>query len=141
MSKANKIRLLNPRYFGDSPEGPVLMGSKCTRCGQAFFPRRTVCSSCFQKEVMTDVPLSKRGKINAYTVSSRSHIGLKTPFALGYIDLPENVRIFSLFTECEPFDQLKIGMEMEMITDKLMEDEFGYDVLVYKFRPVKREGV
>ncbi len=140
MSEVNKIRLLNPRYFGDSPDGAALMGSQCKLCGQVFFPRRTLCSNCFKKDEMKDVPLSKKGKINAFTVSSRSHIGLKTPFAIGYIDLPEKVRLFSIFSECEPFEQLKIGMEMEMIIDKLMKDEFGYDVLVYKFRPVKREG-
>ena len=137
MSKVNKIRLLNPRYFGDFPEGPVLKGSKCKSCGSVFFPTKTLCTRCQNEEEMEIVPLSKKGRLSTFAVSSRSHIGLDTPYAVGYIELPEKVRFFSLLSGCEPFDQLEIGMEMEMVIEKLREDEFGYDVLVYKFRPIK----
>jgi uncharacterized OB-fold protein len=137
MVKESNIRLLNPRYFGDSPKGPVLSGSKCKSCGSVFFPKKELCTKCQKMNSMEKVPLSKKGRLATFAVSNRSHIGLETPYAVGYIELPEKVRFFSLLTQCEPFDQLKIGMEMEMVIEKMKTDEFGYDVLVYKFRPIK----
>ena len=58
----------------------------------------------------------------------------KAPFTTGYIEFPEGFKLFSVLESVEgkPF---KIGMEMEMIVQKLWER--GEDeVIGYKFRPV-----
>lgn len=138
MSKdKKKIRLYNNRYFMESPQGPIVVGSKCKSCGRVFFPKKNLCAHCFKRDGMEVVPLSKRGKLHTFGIGNRSHMGLKTPFAVGYIDLPEKVRIFSLLTDCDPLGELKIGIEMEMVIDTLMTDEFGYEVITYKFKPVR----
>jgi uncharacterized OB-fold protein len=137
MLAGNKERFLNPRYFADSPQGPVLVGSKCQSCGCVFFPRKFLCTKCFSRNKMESVRLNTKGKLGSYAIVYRSHIGLKTPFAVGYIDLQEKIRLFSILSGCEPFDRIKIGMEMQMIVEKLMKDPFGYDVMVYKFRPAR----
>lgn len=136
MLKGNKIRLLNPKCFSDSSEGPALSGSKCKGCGAVFFPQKKICTKCYKKDHMEKVSLSRKGKLSTFAVSSRSHIGLETPYAAGYIELPEKVRFFSLLSECEPYNELEVGMDMEMIIEKMKTDEFGYEVLVYKFKPV-----
>jgi uncharacterized OB-fold protein len=40
----------------------------------------------------------------------------KKPYVIGFIDLPEGIKLFSMLTDCEPAEKtLKIGMEMETI--------------------------
>ena len=58
-----------------------------------------------------------------------------TPFAIGEVRLPEGIAIIGQMTGCK-YEELKTGMEVEMLTDKLFEDEQGNDVITWKFRPV-----
>jgi len=44
--------------------------------------------------------------------------------------------LFSLLSENDP-KKLKVGMEFELIFEKLEEDKEGNDVMVYKFQPKK----
>jgi uncharacterized OB-fold protein len=61
-----------------------------------------------------------------------------TPLSTGYVDLPEGVRLFAQFTDCDPAEEkLKLGMEVEMTVQK-MSDIFGVrEFIGYKFRPVE----
>jgi uncharacterized OB-fold protein len=50
--------------------------------------------------------------------------------------LPEGLTVLSHLTENDP-NKLHVGMEMELIVDKLGNDEAGNEVMYYKFRPSK----
>jgi uncharacterized OB-fold protein len=64
--------------------------------------------------------------------------GLPTPYLIGFIDLPEGIKLFSLLTQCDPWDRvLKMGMEMEMVIETIRQDEEGNEIVGYKFRPSK----
>jgi uncharacterized OB-fold protein len=56
------------------------------------------------------------------------------PHAMGYIELPEGIRIFAPLTEWEE-KQLEVGMEMELVVGKLWENNEN-EVIGYKFKPV-----
>jgi benzoylsuccinyl-CoA thiolase BbsA subunit len=85
---------------------------------------------------MEVVPLSKRGKLISYTIIEIAAPEFKTPYAVGYVDLPEKVRLFSMLTDCEPFhEKLRVDMEMEMVIDEIKRAEDGTSILSYKFRP------
>ena len=121
-----------------SDEKPQLIGSRCPSCGELFFPRKDIemCGYC-QSAELEEVKLSRNGKVYSYTiVTQRPPVYYKgeVPYALGFVELPEGIRIETLFTECEP-DALHVGMEVEMVVEKLHEDEDGNEVMAYKFRP------
>ena len=59
------------------------------------------------------------------------------PFGQGFIEMPGGLRIASVLTTADP-KELKIGMDMELVIDKLYEDEEGNDVMNYKFKPAKK---
>ncbi len=42
-----------------------------------------------------------------------------------------------MITECDPEKDIKIGMDMELVIDKLYDDEEENEVIAWKFRPVK----
>ena len=56
------------------------------------------------------------------------------PYAVGAVELPGGIVILSPLTQCQ-LDQLKIGMNVELVLEKLYEDENGNEVISYKFRP------
>ena len=116
-------------------EQPRLIGSRCRACGEYFFPKQVACAHCFKQD-MEEVLLSPRGKLWSYTIVRQRPPVYQgpVPYALGLIELPE-IRIEALLTDCD-FDSLKVGMDMELVIEKLHEDEEGNEVLTWKFRPV-----
>jgi uncharacterized OB-fold protein len=57
------------------------------------------------------------------------------PYAIGFVELPEGIRIETLFTGCD-IEDVHVGMAVEMVIEKLHDDEAGKEVVAYKFRPV-----
>ena len=120
-----------------SDDQSYLIGSKCTACGRTFFPKQSVCRVCMRNDTMEETALSTRGKIDTFTVVHVAPKGFKAPYIQAFVDLPEGPRIFSLITGCEPSENaLKTGTEVELVIDKITEDEKGNDLIGYKFRPV-----
>ena len=136
MAEEFPFKVVNPDFFAMGQNGPVVVGSKCRSCGRVYFPKKTICVDCWQKGNMDVVPLSRRGRLSLFTIATQSLLGLATPYACGYVDLPEGVRLFSLLTDCEPFEEkLRLDMEVEMVIEKMMTNDFGEDIYAYKFRP------
>jgi uncharacterized OB-fold protein len=119
----------------ESGEKFYLFGSRCKVCAQISFPPRTVCSQCFSEE-MESIPLSSKGKLYTYTIIGYPPPGLAAPYAIGYVDLPEGVRVFSIITDWDQ-KSLKVGADVELTFGKFKEDKDGNEILTYKFRPVK----
>lgn len=122
-----------------SDEKPQLIGSQCTNCGEVFFPKREngLCSNC-QSNHLKEIKLSPRGKIYSYTVIMQRppvYYKAEVPYAIGFVELPEGIRVETLFTGCN-LEDLRVEMEVEMLIDKLHEEEDGTEVYSYKFKPV-----
>lgn len=81
--------------------------------------------------------LSRKGKLLSFTVSYVGPQGFEPPYAYGWVDLSDGIRLFSLLTDCQPFEErLKLDMPLEMVMDKITEDPDGTEVYGYKFRPL-----
>ncbi|MBW2056648.1 MAG: Zn-ribbon domain-containing OB-fold protein [Deltaproteobacteria bacterium] len=120
---------------GEKPERPYLLGSRCRRCGSVYFPRRAVCANCLG-ETMEEIPLSRRGRLYTYTIVRYPAPGLRAPYAVGYVDLPEGVRVFSVLTGWDD-ENLGLGIDMELVVERFGEDAEGNEVQTYKFRPLQ----
>ena len=115
-----------------------LIGSRCQSCGAAAFPRRVVCHRCLSDNV-AEIPLSKRGRLASFTVAWAAPEGIKPPVIMGYIDLPEGVRLFSMLTGTEPSkDALEVGQEMELVFEEIRTDKDGNKIVAFKFKPVTK---
>ena len=143
MSDGRRARVpLKAGYF-TVPEDPTvpprLLGSRCTACGEHFFPRRAVCAraECLS-ERLTDVEMGPRGTLYSYTFvhfplfgSTRNeHIG----YGVGQVDLPEGPRVqLPLAGRQEDY---RVGMELEAEIEPLREDG-EREVVIVRFRPVR----
>ena len=145
MTKDKKKRIPLKEGLWTTPsspgEEPQLIGSKCPSCGEVYFPKKVkgLCVNC-QATSLDDIKLSRRGKIFTYSVVMIQPGGGfyhgPVPYAYGYVELPEGVRLQTLFTDSN-FDELKVNMDVELVIEKIDEDEEGNDIMTYKFRPVK----
>lgn len=117
-------------------EGAHLIGSKCKNCGDVFFPKREVCLNCGKID-MEEIALSTRGKLDTYTIITQVPPGamVTAPFVSARILLPEGVYVGALLAD-DDFQRLKVGMDVELVIDKLVEDKEGNEIIAYKFRPV-----
>ena len=117
----------------EDAQGGALLGNKCMSCGQVYFPKADFCVGCFSKD-MEEVDLSRRGKLYSYTLSHLPASRIQPPFYVGFVDLPEGVRIFAPLKEIKnrPF---QIGMEMEVVIEELWQENDN-QVIGYKLKPV-----
>ena len=118
--------------YKETPEGIVLVGNKCPKCGGAFFPKAEFCTRCLNRE-LEEMVLSKRGKLYSYTITRVPVAKYPVPHAIGMITLPEKVRITAPLVVGDR--DFKIGDEMEMEITTLWS-EVDRDVIGYKFKAV-----
>lgn len=111
----------------------ALLANKCKSCGQIFFPKTVLCLSCLRED-MEEIVLSEQGILYSYTIAHMPSMHFEPPYAVGYVDMPEGVRIFTPLNvvEDKPF---KIGMEMHIVIEGLWQEE-DKEIIGYKFEPV-----
>jgi uncharacterized OB-fold protein len=127
---------INRDFFTMRGDTLTLVGSRCSRCNKVFFPRKRFCTLCLKDDQMKVVNLSDKGKVVSFTVAYQSMLGIKTPYAFGYVDLQDGVRIFGIYTGFDPEEvKLETGRPVRVIIEPIRKDEFGQILLGYKFRP------
>ena len=130
-------------WFSDADE-PHLLGSRCMNCKSYFFPKETLyCRNpgCTGRE-FEQVPLSRSGKVWSFTnncyqpplpyVSPDPFV----PYAIAAVELDEEkMVVLGQVASGTDVSQLKVGMEMELVLEKLFEDEES-EYIVWKWKPV-----
>ena len=117
---------------------PKLIGSRCTKCGEVYFPRTPQCLKCYT-ETTEDYDLQRVGKVYSSTVvhlAPPMYQG-QVPYMVGHVELDNGVLVPTRFTEVGN-NPLPVGVEVELVLEKLGQDEKGRTILVHAFRPVRQ---
>ncbi len=123
-----------PNELEVRPDGSGnLLGSLCRSCGAHFFPIREACAGCLSEDLET-VRFATEGTLYTYTIVRQSTPAFEVPYALGYVDLPEGVRIMGQITGVE-FSDISIGMPMVLVLEPFGTSEAGDALTGYRFRP------
>lgn len=128
-------------------EEPRLLASRCTDCGNHMFPQQDGCPRCSGHSTET-VELERRGTLWTWTVQAfppkappfagDDDPDTFEPFGVGYIDIGGKLLVESRITVAEP-DDLRIGMELELVVDPLYVNDEGEEVVTFAFAPVADE--
>ncbi len=121
-------------------DDPRLIASRCKKCGTLGFPKAPFCSNpdCEkEKENIEEILLSNKGKIWSWTVArypppAPFKYEPFEPFAIGMVDLPEGLRVYGIITSTE---NLRIGMDVTMVVNKLYEDEEN-EYVTWMWKPI-----
>jgi uncharacterized OB-fold protein len=78
---------------------PRLVAARCKACGGVWFPMRPVCPTC-ATAAPEELLVGPAGTLYSY---STVHISSarETPYTLGYVDLPEGVRVLATVTDAD----------------------------------------
>ena len=109
----------------------LLHGSKCGHCGTVAFPAHGLCPACGVDNGQARVELSPVGTLYTFSEIHIAPKGFATPYAVGYVDLPEGVRLFGQI-EGRASD-LTMGEHVAVTLGPVRADA-GRPVISYKFR-------
>lgn len=112
-----------------------LIGSHCKKCGQNYFPAREICPRCFAEGEMEKIRISNQGKLYSYSIVHVAPKQFSPPYAVGYVDFPEGVRVLGQLTTRDP-DELQLDMDVQTLLGKIRVDEQGNEIVSYKFKPL-----
>jgi uncharacterized OB-fold protein len=132
-------------WFTDDDD-PRLLGTRCKACGNLFFPREeTFCRNpaCAGTE-FEEVKLGRRGRLWSFTNNCYAppapYVAPTDPFepyAIAAVELEqEKIVVLGQVVPGFAVEDLEAGMEMELVTDTLFEDEEN-EYVVWKWRPTQ----
>jgi len=125
------ITFFRPDLVEYVPGGELyLKGYRCKNCGQLDFPKLSPCPNCWGEDFEI-VKLSTRGKLYSVSDIYIGQAGITTPYIFGYIDLPENLRIFAQL-EGEP-GSFKCDEEVVLTIGEIRKNKDGFPLMSYKF--------
>ena len=131
-------------WFTMDADKPHLLGSKCSACGTYYFPKVSLfcknpeCNS----ESFEEVQLSRSGKLWSFTnacyqppepfVAAEPFV----PYAIAAVELEkEKMTVLGQVVEGVGVENLKAGMEMELVLETLFVDDES-EKLTWKWKPV-----
>lgn len=142
MSKASKMAVnpnaagVDPRFVApelvrlDASGRPHLIGGCCKNCGALSFPSAEVCASCLSEEIEV-VNLGDEGTLYSYSIVHQAPRGWTTPYALGYVDLPDDVRVLAHIDV--PHAALAVEMPVRLSVGVVGSDDSGIPLMSYTF--------
>ncbi|MEU8380171.1 bifunctional MaoC family dehydratase N-terminal/OB-fold nucleic acid binding domain-containing protein [Streptosporangium sp. NPDC048865] len=108
-------------FFWEGVAAGELRIQRCADCGELRHPPGPVCPSC-RSAARTFVTASGEGEVYSYVVHHNPPVpGLRTPFVVAVVELPEGVRIVGNVVDCAT-SQVGIGMPVRL-TYRQMDDE------------------
>jgi len=128
--------------FTETEDGPRLLGSKCASCGTPYFPRSAVCHNPECREsMMEEASFGPRGTLWSCAIQNypppapARYEEPYTPYALGMVDMPEGLRVLGRISTDDP-EGVQVGVEVELVLERLYLDENENEVITWKFRPI-----
>ena len=111
-----------------------LIGSKCSACGDEFFPPVYRCRGC-GSETLKDKEMPKSGKIMTYTLLHEPLPGFEAqaPLYIAVVKLDNGARILTQIVD-SPDESVKTGAKVRATVRRAMVDgESGQIIYGYKF--------
>ncbi len=142
MQSSASTELVAPGLLRRKGKGWALIGSHCQDCGEHFFPAQRGCANCCGTHLV-EVELGDRGILWSWTVQDFEP---KTPFnggvpdtpfrpyGVGYVEMPSGLKVESRLTVSDP-GALRIGMQMELVTEAYRTRADGSQVHTFAFKP------
>ena len=126
-------------------DAPALLGSRCTTCGTAFFPREeSYCRNpACDGEAFAEVELARTGRVWSYTDARYQppppYIPAADPyepFALAAVELAtDGLVVLGQVAEGYGVDDLTVGAPVELVVETLYTDDDGVDRTIWRWKP------
>ncbi|RLC17455.1 MAG: DNA-binding protein [Deltaproteobacteria bacterium] len=107
-------------------EDGKVMATKCKDCGLIFFPPRADCCQCLTSN-MDWAEVSGTGKLVTYSKLEYAPVGFgdDLPYSIAVLDYGD-YKIFGRIASDVPDEEVRVGMEMKTIVNKLPNEQLNY---------------
>ena len=129
---AHDQQFVAPELITSTPEGPRLLAGKCSSCGALSFPKAAVCCDCLSQDIEPS-PLGTTGVLYSFSIVHQAPKGWTVPYALGYVDLPEGVRVLAHINAAP--DAIAIDQTVRLGMAEVGTNETGEPLFSYVFAP------
>ncbi|WP_415810501.1 Zn-ribbon domain-containing OB-fold protein [Litorimonas haliclonae] len=128
---------ISPDLFTDQPS---LIGSRCSNCGEIYFPIRSSCSQC-SSENLERKNLGKQGVLWSWTIqhympkppyNSGETKDTFTPYGIGLVEMPSGVKVKARLNVNQS-KALNIGDTYVLALKPFRTDENGNPILTFVF--------
>ncbi len=101
--------------FADYLHKGKLMGTKCKKCGEIYFPPRADCLKCMDDSYEW-IEYSGNGTLNSFTTIHAAPKGFDdiAPYTIGIVDLKEGGRLLAWIGDI-PKDEIKNDMPVKVV--------------------------
>lgn len=127
--------------FAQTPDGPRLLGSRCSGCGTPYFPRASVCNhpEC-PGGALGEAAFGPAGKLWSWAIQNypppppARYDEPYVPYTLGLVDLAEGLRVLARVRTGDP-TKLRAGMPVSLVLAPLCRDASRGELLTWQFEP------
>lgn len=126
---------------------PRLLGSRCARCGEVYFPAAASCTRCLSTD-LAPFDLGSTGTLWSWTIqgflpkppynSGETPEDFR-PYGVGYVEMACGIKVESRLTVADPA-QLHIGMPMALTLVPYRRTAEGMAVSTFAFAPADAGG-
>jgi uncharacterized OB-fold protein len=102
----------------------ALVGGRCRNCGTVTLTMKPICPFCWKAGSQEEAALSQRGVLYAFTIVHHPPPGAAGPYAIAYVDLPENLRVM-VRGDLETVQGLTLGCAVAIAVEPLGVDADG----------------
>lgn len=131
----------------DAAGRPGLRGSRCTACGEVYFPVAKGCSKCLAT-TLEECSLGDRGTLWSWTVqgflpkppyNSGETAATFKPYGVGYVQMESGIKIHTRLTTADPA-ALQIGAPFELVVAPYGTNAEGKALLTFAFQHAAQFG-
>lgn len=114
----------------------ALRAARCGSCATVSFPYVPACPACDAAGPVAEIGLSSEGRVFEMTTVRSPAPGFVAPYDVGYVDLPDGVRVFAQLdaagaSRASAGDRVRIAF-------RPFASEDGRTVIGYAFAPVPK---
>ena len=112
--------------FVDYLEKGQVMGTRCIKCGQTFFPPRADCCECLSSNIDW-FEVKGPGKLLTWSLMKFGPVGFEEdlPYSIAVVDF-EEVKVFGRLAPELPEDEVRVGMAMDIKANELPGGQLNY---------------
>lgn len=101
-----------------------LVGGQCRYCELVTLGKKVICPGCWSRDAQNEVALSGAGRFYSYTIVRHPPRGFEGPYAIAYVDLPENLRLL-VRADVDLVSRLKVGDQVTIDVARIASSQEG----------------
>lgn len=127
---------IRPGLFEAGPGGPWFLGSRCQRCGSAFWPSRSACGRCGTPDPAPE-RLGPEGSLWSYTIVHQAPGGFTgpVPYVLSIARFAGEVKIHGHLA-CDPASVPPLDSPVWLAVEPVGRRPDGVPILGWRFYPL-----